>query len=256
MTNEETTTCSEGHLLITGASSGIGRAMAIELSDRRRLILGGRDSDRLQRTLGECRSPESHLIWRYDLADVENITAELGVFLAEHDVVISAYVHCAALLNILPLRSLTPAMVADAFRINVFSAIEIIRTLTKKKVNKQQLKAIVFISSIASNFGAKGFSTYSASKGALDALMKSLAVELAPDIRMNSVLPGALHTPMTQSMFDDPELVAKFERAYPLGIGHPIDVINAVEFLISDKARWITGQQIIVDGGRTSNISA
>ena len=256
MTNEETTTCDEGYLLITGASSGIGRAMAIELSDRRRLILGGRDPERLQQTLDQCRSPEKHLIWRYDLADVENITTGLGEFLAEHQVIISAYVHCAALLNILPLRSLTPAMVADAFCVNVFSAIEIIRALTKKKINRQQLKAIVFISSIASKFGAKGFSTYGASKGALDALMKSLAVELAPDIRVNSVLPGALQTPMTETMFDDPELVAKFERTYPLGIGRALDVINTVEFLISDKARWITGQQIIVDGGRTSNISA
>lgn len=243
-------------MLITGASSGIGRAMAIELSGRYRLILGGRDPGRLQETLRDCKLPERHLIWRHNLADVENIASGLGEFLAEHEVTICAFVHCAGLLNVLPFRSLTSAMIIEAFHVNVFSAMEIIRAMTKKKINKQQLRAVVFISSIASKFGAKGFSVYSASKGALDALMKSLAVELAPDVRVNSVLPGALHTPMTESMFDDPELVAKFERVYPLGIGQPLDVINAVEFLVSEKARWITGQQIIVDGGRTSDISA
>lgn len=256
MTSQATTTQEQGRLLITGASSGIGRAMAIELSATHRLILGGRDQDRLQQALGECSSPERHLLWRYDLADVENIVTGLGTFLAEHEACVSAFVHCAALLKILPARGMTPAIVTDTFRTNVFSAMEIIRTLTKKTINTQQLTAVVFISSIASKFGAKGFSTYSASKGALDALMKSLAVELAPDVRLNSILPGALQTPMTESMFDDPELVAKFESTYPLGIGRSMDVINAVEFLISDKARWITGQQFIIDGGRTTNISA
>ena len=256
MTNSETTTHRESCLLITGASSGIGRAMALELAGRYRLILGGRDAARLEQLQHDCGSPERHLIWRHDLADVEGIAVELSSFLARHDVSVCAYVHSAALLNVLPLRSLTSAMIMDAFRTNVFSAMEIIKTLTKKKVNKNQLSAVVFISSIASKFGAKGFSAYSASKGALDALMKSLAVELAPGVRVNSVLPGAVHTPMTNSIFDDPELIVKFERTYPLGIGRPLDVINAVEFLLSDKARWITGQQIIVDGGRTSDISA
>src|SRR5579863_7329364 len=251
MTDQAIANRGEGYLLITGASSGIGGAMAIELSGKHRLMLSGRDVARLQQTLSNCRSPEKHLIWRYDLSNVDDIVSGLGEFLAEHDAHVSGYVHSAGLLNILPFRSLTPAMIMDAFRTNVFSAMEVIRALTKKKINKQQLKAVVFISSIASKFGAKGFSAYSASKGALDALMKSLAVELAPGIRVNSVLPGALQTPMTDSMFDDPELVAKFEQTYPLGIGQPLDVINAVEFLLSDKARWITGQQIIVDGGRT-----
>ncbi len=256
MTNGQTTSHDEGYVLITGASSGVGRTMARELSGSHRLILGGRDPDRLQQALGDCVSPGKHLAWRHDLADVENIAAGLGSLLAEHDASVSAFVHCAASLDVLPLRSLTTEMVADTFRVNVFSAMEIIKALTKKKLNKQQLRAVVFISTIASKFGAKGFSAYSASKGALDALMKSLAIELAPQVRVNSVLPGALRTPMTESMFNDPDLVAKFERDYPLGVGLPMDVIHAVEFLISDKARWITGQQIIVDGGRTSNISA
>ena len=83
---------------------------------------------------------------------------------------------------------------------------------------------------IAAQFGAKGFSAYSASKAALDALMRSLAVELAPDVRANSVLPGAVRTPMTAGMFDDPDTAARLLRDYPLGVGEPRDVIDAVEF--------------------------
>jgi len=246
----------ESCVLITGASSGLGREMAVHLSAMHRVILGGRDHDRLQRTLGECVDPARHLVWRHDLGDVESLAAALGDFLVAHDVRVRGFVHSAAVLNILPLRSLTTAMIRDAFHANVFSAMEILKVLTKKKVNRQQLRSVVFISSIASRFGAKGFSAYSASKGALDALMKCMAVELAPEVRVNSVLPGALRTAMTESMFGDPELAARIGADYPLGIGLPSDVVDAVEFLLSGKARWITGQQIVVDGGRTANITA
>ncbi len=244
------------YLLISGASSGIGRCLAIELSSKYRVILGGRDMDRLQQACDACSRPDQHLIWCFDLADVDNIAGNLGTFLTSHNAGISGFVHSAAMLEILPLRRLTPAMAADAFRINVFSAMEIIRTLTRKQINQQRLGSVVFISSIASKFGAKGFSIYAACKGALDSMMKSLAVELAPQVRLNSVLPGALQTPMTDSIFADPQLAASFEHTYPLGVGQPKDVVDAVEFLLSEKARWITGQQFIIDGGRTTNITA
>jgi NAD(P)-dependent dehydrogenase (short-subunit alcohol dehydrogenase family) len=156
----------------------------------------------------------------------------------------------------LPLKSLTLEQIRDTFNTNFFSAMELTTVLMKKKINDRQLRSIVFISSIASKFGARGFSAYSASKGALDALMKSLAVELAPEVRANSVLPGGVRTRMTDRIFENTEMVAKFERDYPLGIGEATDIVNAVEFLISEKSRWITGQQMIVDGGRTTSISA
>jgi len=128
--------------------------------------------------------------------------------------------------------------------------------LVKKNVNQRQLRSIVFVSSTASMFGAKGFNLYCASKGALDSLMRALAVELAPEIRVNSVLPGGVRTAMTQSMFEDPQLAERLESQYPLGAGRASDVAAAVRFLLSDEARWITGQQLVVDGGRTANISA
>lgn len=243
-------------LLITGASSGLGREMALRFSATHRLILNGRNEERLQGTCADCHSPDQHRIWPHDLMDVEGIAGKLTAFLSAHDVRVSGLVHSAAQLNVLPIRSLDPGIVLDTFRANVLSAMELMRTLTKKRVNEQRLSTVVFVSSIASQFGAKGFSAYSASKGALDALMKSLAIELAPRVRVNSVLPGALRTAMTASMFDDPQMADRLASDYPLGIGAPADVVDAVEFLLSEKARWITGQQLVVDGGRTTNITA
>jgi NAD(P)-dependent dehydrogenase (short-subunit alcohol dehydrogenase family) len=244
------------HVLLTGASSGIGQQMAIWLSATHRLVLHGRDAERLGRTLAACSDPANHLVWRFDLADAAHVGEALTRFLGEQQTRVSGFVHCAAMLQILPLRSLALDQVKQAFDVNFFSAMEIARVLTRKKVNDRHLRSIVFISSIASQFGAKGFSAYCATKGALDALMKALAVELAPEVRVNSVLPGGIRTEMTKQIFESPEMVAKFERDYPLGIGEPTDVIHMVEFLLSEKARWVTGQQLVVDGGRTANITA
>jgi len=243
-------------LLITGASSGLGREMAIRLSAGRRLVLAGRNAERLEAVRAACDEPDRHLLWRCDLANVEALSEELGRFLQAADAHIAGMVHSAARLDVLPLRSLTPSLAEACFRTNVLSAFELVRLLTKKTVNQHHLRAVVFISSIASKFGAKGFSAYSASKGALDALMRSLAVELAPRVRLNSVLPGALRTEMTASMFDDPGMSERLEADYPLGTGVPSDIADLVEFLLSDRARWITGQQLVADGGRSVNITA
>ncbi|RYF23240.1 MAG: SDR family oxidoreductase, partial [Oxalobacteraceae bacterium] len=185
------------YLLITGASSGIGRDMAIDLSQQYRLILNGRDSARLEQTRGACRDPDRHLCWSFDLADVDGLADALPALLGAHEAEIVGFVHCAALLNVLPLRSITLAHAQAVMNINMFAAMELTRLLMRKNVNHKALKGIVFISSIASQFGAKGFTAYCASKAALDGLMKALAVELGPDVRVNSVLPGGVRTPMT-----------------------------------------------------------
>lgn len=104
-------------------------------------------------------------------------------------------------------------------------------------------------------FGARGFNLYCASKGVLDGFMRAHSVELAPNVRVNSVLPGAIRTSMTDTMMNDSNLKSRFAEQCPLGIGKTSDVVSAIEFFISDKARWITGQELIVDGGRTVNIT-
>ncbi len=244
------------YLLITGASSGIGRDMAIALSDRYRLILNGRDAERLEATRQACATPDRHLCWTFDLADVHALADAFSAFLVTNGACVSDFVHCAAMLKVLPLRSISIGHAQSVINTNVLAAMELTRLLTRKSVNHKALRTIVFISTIASQFGAKGFTAYCASKAALDGLMRALAVELAPEVRVNSVLPGGVRTPMTEHMYADADIGARLTRDYPLGVGLPSDIIEAVAFLLSRESRWITGQQIVVDGGRSVNISA
>jgi NAD(P)-dependent dehydrogenase (short-subunit alcohol dehydrogenase family) len=241
--------------LITGASSGIGREIAKGLS-RDRLILSGRDEQRLEETRAACSSPERHLVWPQALDRVADLQRSFTELLARHQVRVSNYVHCAGTVKILPLRSIEIDYALEVLNTNFTSAFALMNVLVKKKVNDQKLRSVVFVSSIASQFGAKGLSIYAASKGALDALMKSLAVELAPDVRVNSVLPGAIETEMTKTIFARPDVQDRIKKDYPLGAGAADDIVHIVEFLLSERARWITGQQVIVDGGRTVNITA
>jgi NAD(P)-dependent dehydrogenase (short-subunit alcohol dehydrogenase family) len=242
------------YTLITGASSGIGREVAILLSQTRQLILHGRDEARLEETLAACKNPGQHLRWLHDLAQVDAIEASLLARLGQPAAAVEGFVHCAGMLGLLPIRQMTPSTSREILGVNFFSAVEIIRLLSKKTVNLGRLTGIVLVSSTASQFGAKGFSLYCASKGALDAFVRALAVELAPGVRVNSVLPGGIRTPMTESMYNNPDLAGLLEKDYPLGSGRTSDIAHAVEFLLSDNARWITGQQLVVDGGRTVNI--
>jgi NAD(P)-dependent dehydrogenase (short-subunit alcohol dehydrogenase family) len=242
--------------LITGASSGTGRRIAVHLSQSRRLILHGRDASRLLETRALCHRPDEHLLWNLDLRKGDEIEGSLKSLIESNQLAIDGFVHSAGTLTIQPLRLVELGPAREIMDVNFMAAVEILRLLVRKKINGKHLRGVVFISSTASKFGARGFSVYCASKGALDAFMRAAAVELAPEVRVNSVLPGATRSAMTEAMLNDAELRARMEADYPLGIGDPDDIASAVEFLLSDKARWITGQQIVVDGGRTVNITA
>jgi len=242
------------YILISGASSGIGRTLAIRLSEQHNVILHGRNLERIEETKRACSKETSHLIFQFDLQHYDKVEKELSDFVIQNKINIKHFVHCAGTLKMLPLKLFTSEMMNSIFSVNVFSAALITKVLVNKRINKT-LKGIVFISSNISNFGAKAFSIYGSSKGALDSLMRSLAVELAPFVRVNSVLPGSIQTEMTEKILDNAELYERLIKTYPLGIGYPDDIYEAVAFLISDKSRWITGLQLTVDGGRTINIS-
>jgi NAD(P)-dependent dehydrogenase (short-subunit alcohol dehydrogenase family) len=135
--------------------------------------------------------------------------------------------------------------------VNFFSAFEIAKLLIKRSVNGSFLKSILFISSVSSVRGVRGNAAYCASKGALDAMMRSLALELGPRIRVNSVLPGAIQTAMTERHLDDASVREKLNERQILGVGTANDIADCVEFVVSSKAGLITGHQFIVDGGFT-----
>lgn len=237
------------YVLITGASSPSGFAIAKRLAPGRRLVLHGRNHDKLVAVRDACANSQHHLLWEQDLSATEETSSSLVSLLADRKVYVDTLVHCAGALHLGAFRLLSPDLERKLFAVNVFSVMEIVRVLTRQEPAPALLKNAVFISSGASLFGAKGNATYTATKGALDAFMKSLAMELAPAGRANSVLPGMLEEGMSDLNRQDASYEDTIKANYPLGIGRAADVAAAVEFLLSDNSRWITGQQILVDGG-------
>jgi NAD(P)-dependent dehydrogenase (short-subunit alcohol dehydrogenase family) len=245
----------ETFTLITGAASGFGRSIAQKLAPCRKLILADINAGKLEAARRTCEAPERHLLWVRDLSRLDGIGDELASFLAARGIVIDHFIHSAGIFGIQFVRANEMAFVTRLFNINLFSAMEIIRPLVQKKVNKGALRSITFISAIGSRLGGKGYYVYAASKGAVNAMSLSLAVELAPAVRVNAVLPGTIETEMSKDYFADPDFVESVRAVHPLGFGRPEDVADAVEFLVSDRARWITAQELVVDGGRSAKKS-
>ena len=243
------------YILVTGSSSGIGPCIAKSLSKNYNVIVHGRDLEKINNVINGCENSNQQHAFIADLQKYEDLELVLSEFIIEKNIEITGFVHCAGFMNMLPAKMTSASVIQKTFSTNLFSAAIIVKVLLQGKVNAGSLKHVIFISSNISNFGAKAFSLYSASKAGIDGLMRSLAIELAPRVRVNSVLPGAIHTPMTKAIFQDVEKAKSMLSNYPLGEGFPLDISNMVEFLLSEKSKWITGQQFTVDGGRTIDIS-
>ena len=242
------------YTLVTGASSGIGQAIAVRLAQEgRSLLLHGRDLTRLEETFRLCGG-SGHEYWVQDLGQPENVQPSLEACIADHHLRLEGFVHSAGMASILAARAIDLAGCSRVLNVNAVSAMLITGSLATRKVAKESLQSIVFISSLFSRFGAKAHSLYAASKGAIDAFMRCVALELAP-IRVNSVCPGIIETKIASSAFQDEEIRENILKTYPLGIGQPLDIAEMVAFLLSKKAKWITGQQFFVDGGRSANMS-
>ena len=241
----------EPYTLITGAASGFGRSIAQRLAPFRRLLLSDINGEGLEATRNLCETPDRHLLWVRDLSQLTGLGDELASLLAAKGIGIEHFIHSAGIFGVQFARAYEMAFLNRIFNVNLFSAMEILRPLNQKRVNKGMLRSITFISSIASRMQATGgYSVYAATKGALNGMAVSLAVELAPTVRVNSVLPGVIGTEMNKQHFANPDFVASLQAAHPLGLGRAEDVADVVEFLSSERARWITGQEIVVDGGK------
>ncbi|MHC1704343.1 MAG: SDR family NAD(P)-dependent oxidoreductase [Tenuifilaceae bacterium] len=240
------------YTLITGATSGIGKEISMSLTSKSNLLLSDYDIDKLKELKEELGNSNSHLILCLDLIkDKEVLFDRITEFLISNNIGIKNFVHCAGITKILPLRNFTIKYVNDIFDVNILSSIEILRALLKKD-NKGSLGNVIYISGLWSMRGDIGNSIYASSKGAINSLVITLAQELAPKVRVNSIVPGAILTPMTQKLLSDDNFRSKIEKDYPLGLGNVKDVVNYVEFLLGDESRWITGQNLILDGGRST----
>lgn len=234
-----------GYTLITGATSTIGAEVARRRSATDRLLLHGRDPQALDALASELRAITEVRTWCRDLASPDGLHGEFLQLLEQADIHIERVVHAAGHLKILPLRSFELADTMAIFNVNVFSIIEMLRVLARKPY-RECLHSVVLLSAFFSKFGDKGNSVYSSSKGALNSLVKGLAVEF-PQTRYNALILGAVRTRMTEHLFAPGADTQRFAR-YLLGTGQAADVADAVDFLLKDDL-WMTGQEIFLDGG-------
>ncbi|HUA67540.1 MAG TPA: SDR family oxidoreductase [Candidatus Saccharimonadales bacterium] len=238
----------EAFTLITGATSGFGRSTVEKLAPSRRLVLSDLDVEKLSVVRNACANSEQHLLWPRDLN--QGVGEELALFLAKENICIEHFIHSAGVFGLQIPRAHDMAFVSRIFNVNLFSAIELLRTMTQRKINSGALRTVTIISSIGTRVGAPGQYVYAASKGAVNGFCLALAIELAPTVRVNTVLPSYIESGMNHDQFSQPDFVASIKAMHPLGLGRPEDVADAVEFLMSDRARWITGHELVVDGGR------
>ncbi|MGY6522257.1 MAG: SDR family NAD(P)-dependent oxidoreductase [Mongoliitalea sp.] len=233
-------------ILVTGASSGIGRATAINAaSDGADVIFVGRNEERLQHALLEGNTKEGSLYWAGDLTDEANLDR-----LCSESFALDGLVLNAGIVKTLPVSFIKSADLDLLFDVNVKSAILLVQKLLKaKKINKGA--SIVFVSSISTVKATVGNSMYNATKGALNAFARSLALELAPkNIRVNAVLPGFVKTNLLGNDTVENEDFKKHVVNYPLGrFGEPNDISFLIQYLLSDASAWMTGSLIPIDGG-------
>jgi NAD(P)-dependent dehydrogenase (short-subunit alcohol dehydrogenase family) len=237
-------------ILVTGASSGIGRGIAVACAQMgAKVVLSGRNEDRLQETLSLLRG-DGHIVLCGDLNSedsrkkiVDQISALNGI------------VYCSGISQIQMAKFMDLPSLERVFQTNVLSPL-MLNTLLLKKKKIQKNASIVFISSISGVYRSQiGEGGYGATKAALAGYAKSLALELAAQgIRVNTIHPGVVETPLLEvsnGTFGEEELEA-LRQKYPLKrFGKPEDIAHCAVYLLSDASSWMTGSQILIDGGFT-----
>lgn len=244
-------TLEDKNILVTGASSGIGRQCAIDCSKMGANVIAiARNQERLNETLFHMGG--KGFIYSYDLLKLSGIRNLILDIVSTHGK-LDGFIHAAGTEITSPVRLTTTNDYEKLYKTNSLSAFEIVKNLCGiKTFNKGG--SIIFISSISGIIARKGLSAYAASKGALISAAKVMAIEMAPrEIRVNTISPGTILTPMMQKAMDSMSEDDKKKRTkgFPLGLGRTIDISNACIYLLSDASRWITGHNLIVDGGYT-----
>ena len=232
-------------ILVTGASSGIGQATAVECAQMgAEVVITGRDTERLQATADLVGTTKTLIA--ADLTnqeDVERLVASLPP--------LDGAVLCAGNSTTLPLQFGSREKFDEMFNVNFFAPVELLRLMYKKKV-LQKGASVVLIASIGGTHSfMPGNGVYGASKAALNSLMKYAAREYASrKIRVNSICPGMVDTPLIHRGTITEEQLAEDAKRYPLGrYGKPDDIANGAVYLLSDASSWLTGHDLVIDGG-------
>lgn len=236
-------------ILVTGASSGIGRGIAVECSKMgAKLVINGRNEKRLQETLNQLQG-EGHLPILSDLATQEGFD-----LLVEQCPSINGFVPCAGIPKIGNVKHISRKDLQEIVEINQNVPILLTSALLKKK-KLQKKSSIVFIASLSGIFVANmGDSLYSTTKGAISGFAKGAALELAAQgTRVNTLCPGLTPTSileMSNEIFSEEQLMKSTEGKFPMGrLGKPEDIAYAAIYLLSDASSWVTGINMKIDGG-------
>lgn len=236
--------------IITGASSGIGRSCAELFAELgASLVLIARDASRLEEVRSSLKGFENHEIFSTDLSEHSGIEPLVAKILISGP--LDGIVHSAGVCAVAPLPAVSAAAVEKSMAVNLGAFLELLRCCTRKGAANQGFSAVA-VSSVSASAGWAGGTVYSASKGALSAAVRSLAVELAPKgYRVNCVSPSHIRTALFERLtaFNGEEAMAELESRQPLGFGLPGQVASAVAFLASGEAGFITGVDLPVDGG-------
>lgn len=233
-------------ILVTGASSGIGRSVAIECSKMgATVIITGRNPERLAKTFLALEAGKEH----------QNIAADLTVSAALDGLVLAlpelnGIVHCAAIIKKLPLKFINESAFQDIINTNLVAPALLSQKIVRKNL-LQKNGSIVFISSIASKIASLGNIMYMASKGAISSLARGMALELSEKgIRVNCIEPALVLTNLTNVLTEAD--LENYKKKFPLGrFGRPEEVAFAAVYLLSDTTEWVTGSVITIDGGVT-----
>lgn len=234
-------------ILVTGASSGIGAATAVECSKMgANVIVTGRNEERLKKTFDhlDISFGANHLMIIADLADETSVNS-----LVEQTGILDGVVNNAGVNRVKPVTFIKQDDFDYVFQSNAWAAVNLTRSLCRKKKLRKN-SSIVFTSSVSAFFNAPGRALYAGSKAALTAFMRSFAVELSDKgIRANAVHPGLVETKLIAENLTEEELQNNLKE-YPLNrFGKPEDVAWAIIYLLSDASAWVTGTSMIVDGG-------
>ena len=241
-------------VVVSGATSGIGEAIALMLCRcNATVILLGRSQEKLAQTSEKLPSEtfETVLI---DLGDIESINAKIRE-LAKNTGPLYGLCHAAGVVETRPLSAFKHASFQSMMDVNFTSGIELAKAICRRDVMTNEGGSVLFLSSIYSMVGMPGQIGYSATKGAVQSAARTMAVELARrNIRVNTLSPGLVRTPMTDEALAKLPAghVEQLEKSHPLGTGTPEDVARAAAFMLAPQNKWITGTDLVIDGGYTA----